>query len=410
MKILIGFEVKKILGRKSTLVAFFILFALHVVFVCISGNLGSTYVDGKVYETHYERNIINRANGIALSGRKIDEELLSEMAEAYQKVDRSTTEYMWTDIYKNEVRKYSDVEECLKWMGLWGNLLSKVVAENRVDATIVEKMETVRTEMQQQVYNSYELSEQEIAFWEKRDGEIESPLTYEYAAFYESLLGGQGIYMICMLLTFFIAISMVSVFAEEHSRKTDQLILCARFGRDKLYMAKIIAGSLVVFGINLLFLVTAVVGKIFSYGSEGFETAIQLLGVYGYPYALSAGEVVMIEVGLLVLSSIMVAIFAMVVAEVTRSSVGAMAIVTGGLFMARTISIPPTWGVLSQLWNYIPINMLKVDEGLTDVRLVSIFNIHLTTWQFAPVLYVVLAAVIVWGGSRVYKNYQVSGR
>ena len=123
MGALISFEVKKILGKKSTLVAFFVLFALHIVFVCISGNLGYTYVDGEFYETHYERNKINRANGIVLSGRKIDEELLMEMTEAYQKIDWSTSDYMWTDIYKNEVRKYSDLENRLKSMGLWSNVL-----------------------------------------------------------------------------------------------------------------------------------------------------------------------------------------------------------------------------------------------------------------------------------------------
>lgn len=410
MGTLVSFEVKKILGKKSTLVAFLTLFTLYAAVVFISGNLGSIYMNGKFYETNYERNKINRANGIALSGRKIDDKLLSEMAEAYQKVDFSIQDYMWTDTYKNEVRKYSDLEDRLNWMGLWGNILPEAIAEKMINMTTIQQLEAIRKEVQQQVYDSYELSEQEIAFWEKQNSEIEIPLTYEYASFYESMLGKQGICMMCMLLTFFIAVSMVSVFTEEHTRKTDQLVLCARFGRGKLYMAKIIAGSLVVFGVNLLFVITAVVGKIFSYGPEGFGAMIQLLEVYWYPFALSAGEVVLIEVGLLFLSSIMVAIFAMVLAEVTRSSIGAMAIVVGGLLFAKFVSIPLTWGVFSQLWNYIPINMLKVDEGFTDVRLFSIFDIQLTTWQFAPILYIALSVSMIWIGSKVYKNYQVSGR
>ena len=410
MKTLISYEIKKIFGKKSTLVAFFLLFALHVIFVCISGNLGSTYVEDAFYETHYERNIINRTNGNALSGRKIDEKLLAEMAQAYQKIDFSTSDYMWTDIYKSEVRKYSDVEECLKMMGVWGKVVSGSFAEKMLDETTIQKMENVRKELQQELYESYELSDSEIAFWKKRDSKIETPFTYRYAGLYESILGGQGIYMICMLITFFVAISMVSVFAEEHIRKTDQLILCAQFGKDKLYAAKIVAGSLVVFGINLLFIITAVVGKIFSYGTEGFEAAIQLLGVYEYPYALTAGEAVFIQVGLLILSSVMTAIFAMVLAEATQSSVGTMSIVVGGLFLARTLSVPPSWGILSKIWNYIPINMLKVDEGFTDVRLISILGMQFTTWQFVPILYVVLIGVLIWIGSRFYRNYQVSGR
>ena len=106
----------------------------------------------------------------------------------------------------------------------------------------------------------------------------------------------------------------------------------------------------------------------------------------------------------------MVTIFTMLLAEVLRNSVGAMAIVTGGMFMARTVSVPPTWGILSQLWNYLPINLLKTDEGFTDLRLVHLFGMKLTTWQFAPILYLTLIAIMVWGGNKVYKKYQVSGR
>jgi len=271
MRALVGYEIKKILKKKSTLVAFFVLFALHVFAVCISGNLGNTYVEGEFYETHYERNKINRANGIDLSGRRIDEELLAEMSEAYQKIDWSTSDYKWSDIYKEEVRKYSDLEDRIKWMGLWGNLLSEVITEGIVDVSTTEKIYAVRKDVQQQLYDSYELSEQDIAYWQEQDEKVEVPFTYEYASVYDSILGGQGIYMMCMLLTFFIAISMVSVFAEEHSRKTDQLLLCARYGKDKLYIAKLVAGSLVVFAINILFVVTAVIGKTFSYGPEGFH-------------------------------------------------------------------------------------------------------------------------------------------
>ena len=105
MRQLVGYELKKILMKKSAIVTFFILFVLNTVFVGISGSLGNTYVEGEFYETHIERNRIDRANGLEMSGRKMDDTLIAEMKEAYQKVDRSTTDYKWTDTYKNKVRK-----------------------------------------------------------------------------------------------------------------------------------------------------------------------------------------------------------------------------------------------------------------------------------------------------------------
>ncbi len=414
MGTLIGYEVKKIIKRKSTFVSFLIVFAIHLVFICIAGSLGSTYIDDKFYETHAERNAIDRQNGISLSGRKIDNALLEEMQEAYDKIDWSTNEYMWTDTYKNEVRKYSDLEYLFKTWGLGSNFIQKGVKEETVSEIQSQDMEQIlyqtRETYQDVIWENYELSEKEIAYWEEKDAEVEIPFTYEYATTYQTILGMQGIYMICMLGTFFTAISMVNVFMEEHNRKTDQLILCAKHGRGKEYIAKIVAGSLVVFVINILFVVTALVGRFYSYGTEGFDAAIQVVSAFWYPYAMSVGEAVLICIGILLVSSVMTAIFTMLLAEVLKNSVGAMAVVVGLLFAARLVVIPPSWGILSQAWNYFPINMLKIDEGFVDLRLVDLFGVKLTTWQFAPILYMVLIVIMVWAGSKVYEKYQVCGR
>ena len=402
MGTLVSYEVKKIVGKKSTLVALLALFLLHLVFVCISGSLCSVYVDGKFYETHPERNRIDRANGIALSGRKIDEALLNEMEAAYAAIDTTTTDYMWTDYYKENVRKYSDLNNRFKYWGLGHDFAFGDMTETAV----YEKRASIRDAM----WKNYELSEKEVEYWQEEEEELERPFTYQYAAAYESMLDDQGIYMICMILTFFIAISMVSVFVEEHNKKTDQLILCAKFGRGKLYLAKILAGSLVVFLVNFAFILTAFAGKFYSYGPEGFDAAMQTVSAFWYSYPMSVGETVLISCGLLLLSSVMVAVFTMLLAELLKNSVGAMAIVVGMLFAARLITPPVSWGILSRLWNYLPINLLKVDQGFTDLRLVNLFGLQFTTWQFAPVFYMVLIAGMVWAGSRIYKNYQVSGR
>ena len=425
MGTLIGYEVKKIIKRKSTIVSFAIIFATHLVFICIGGSLGNTYVDDKFYETHAHRNVIDRENGIALSGRKIDNALLDEMQQAYDKIDWSTNSYLWTDTYKNEVRKYSELEELFKTWGLGSSFIQKGVGEpntSQIKAESVEELPKTLSQNREQIlyeyrqdyqnamYENYELSEQEIAYWEEKDKEIEIPFTYTYAITYQSILGMQGLYMICMLGTFFTAISMVNAFMEEHTRKTDQLILCTKDGREKEYMAKILAGSLVTFVINAIFVITAIVGRFCSYGVEGFDGAIQIVIAFWYSYKMSAGKTVLICIGILLLSSVMTAIFTMLLAEVLKHSVGAMAVVVGLLFAARLVVIPPSWGMLSRVWNYFPINMLKIDEGFIDLRLVDVLGVQFTTWQFAPILYIVLSSIMVWIGYKVYKNYQVCGR
>ena len=260
------------------------------------------------------------------------------------------------------------------------------------------------------MWDEYKLSDKEKEYWIEKEQELEKPFTYQYATAYEYLVDMSGMYMISMLMTFFIAITMVNVFAEEHNRKTDQLVLCSRYGRGKLYIAKLLAGSIIAFLANLIFLVMDLVGNFISYGSEGFKAMLQVTNVIWYSYQLSVGEALIIMIGLMLVSSIMIALVVMLLAEILRNNIGAMAIIIGGLFAARLLMIPPKYGTLSKLWNYIPINILKVDQGFTDPRLVSFFGIQLTTWQFAPILYAFIIVGICLIGSKLYKNYQISGR
>ncbi len=401
MGALLRFEIKKIVMKKSTVAAFVILFAIQA-FVAISGSLGSTYVEDVFVETHAERNRIDREYGMALSGRAMDDELLAQVREAYGKVDWSDREYLLSDVYKEEVRPYENVIAYLRsWFG------SSIFAGNQLTEAVVYGR---REQLRDSLWEYYELSDREKAYWQEKEAEVEIPLSYEYALSYDSLTGMQGMYMTCMFMTFFTGISMVTVFADEHTRKTDQLILSARYGRGKVYFAKILAGSLVVFGVNVLFTGMLIVGKFYSYGTEGFGAAIQSVWTPWYSYPLTMGLAFVSMTGILLLSSVMTAVFAMLLAELTGSSVGAMAVVVGLLFAARLVPIPPSFGVLSRAWNYMPINLLKVDEGFLDLRTVSLFGLRLTSWQFAPVLYAVLIGAMVFAGSRLYRKYQVSGR
>ena len=206
MRILLQYEIKKIVMKKSTVVAFVILFAIQI-FLAISGSLGSTYANDVFLETHVERNRIDREYGLALSGRAMDDELLKEVQEAYAKVDWSDRKYLLSDVYKDEVRKYAGVIERLKYC--YGKTPF-------VNGTLTEEtLNYLREQNRESMQEAYEISENEKAYWQEKDANVEFPFVYEYAQSYESLVNMNGGYMTCMLITFFIAISMVTVFGDE---------------------------------------------------------------------------------------------------------------------------------------------------------------------------------------------------
>ena len=387
--------------KKSTIGAFVILFAFQVIYA-FSGNFGSTYVDGEFYETLAECNRKEREYGVALSGRSIDNELLMEMREEYAKVDWADAKYPLSQSYSEGARKYIGVDGTFRMWGLKKALRSGELTEEMVYEARQADVEST--------WDYYKLNDKERKFWQKKEAELKVPFTYQYAMAWEYLTEMQGCYMVCMFFTFFISIAMVNVFGEEHSSKTDQLILSSQHGREKIYIVKILAGSIVTFFANLLFIAVMLVGYFFTYGIEGFGASIQVAIANFYSYDITVGETTLIMIGLLLLSSIMTAIFTMVLAEILKNSVATMAIVIGILFGARIIKLPVSWGLLAKSLSYIPINLLKVDEGFMDLRLVSVLGVELTTWQFAPFLYVVIIAILVVIGRRTYMNFQVTGR
>lgn len=358
---------------------------------------GSFYVEGEFLETHKEGFAIDRKNGNKLSGRKLDNTLLGEMKEAYVGMEDKELKYMLTEEYQTRVRPYSIVYDIVRLADVDPFTVTEKEFYYAREAAVKKSQE------------KYELTEQEKVYWQEKEDKLEKPFTYQYADGYTALISMNGIYMVCLWTSFLIAICMSRVFTEEHGRKTDQLILCSRLGRKEIYFAKILAGGIFSFVVTAFFLLFEIIGVFTTYGKEGFSSIVQLFySVYSYP--LTDGQIFLVMILILLLSSVLTAIFTMVLSEITKSNIGSLATIVAIMFLARLVPIPIRWRAVSQIWNFFPINMLKLDAGFTDMRLVSFLGLKLTSWQFAPFLYILLGVLLVFAGKRVYCRYQVQGR
>ena len=396
------FEWKKIWKRKSTWITLGILLLFYLV---MDGAylFGSTYIDGEFLETRVEGTEIDIENGRRLSGRKIDDELLKEIQQVLQtKSDTEDKRFKLTEEYQTKIRPYEGVYKIVNEM-LYG---SSVNLKNGVTQ---EQLYDIRQEKINLIWDQYHLSNSEKSYWQKKEDHLEKPITYEYADGYSYLIDMSGVYRVCLMTTFLIAICMSIVFTEEHGRKTDQLILCSKLGRRQIYYAKIAAGSLFSFVVTVFCLLCTVFGAFMMFGMDGFNAKVQLIVSY-YSESITMGQILLIMTGILLLSSVVTAIFTMVLSEITSSNMASMSVVVALLFIARLVPIPNTYRVLSQLWNLQPINLLKYDAGFFDLRLVPVFGMKFTIWQVAPVFYVILGILLLMLGKRVYCRYQVQGR
>ena len=419
---LLGYEMKKICCRKSTWITFAVLISAFLLSTALTWSITYENVSqeqeedtGEIkeeawHDTYAERKARERKNGLYWSGRTIDNVLFAEVKKEYGKAVQKAAKGAGThELFTKEMERFEPVEAALEAITGEGNLLVQNYDSQKGAGLTEEKIYEARDALVENFWQEYRITEKERSYWQEKEELLSKPFTMEYAEGFYQLISMNGVYMVFMFASFLLAVVVGRIFAEEHQRRLDQLILCSRFGRRQLYFAKITAGILfAAFAVTVMMGVIAAV-NLFVYGAEGFSAAIQLIaGWYSYP--LTVGTTFLVMLGISLLAAILTSIFIMAVSERFCSSTVAMAAViavTGG---ARLVVIPREFRILSQIWNYFPINLLKVDQGFLDVRLVSVFGVKLTSWQFAPVLYLLLGVLFVLLGKRFYCRYQVQGR
>ena len=239
----------------------------------------------------------------SLSGRPIDDRLLREMQEAYRKVPENTEiPYSATEEYQKYARPYSEIH----------NFVLRV-AGNSWDTISQADLYQLRLAAVEQGWKQLLLTDAEKGYLEKQEDSLEVPFVYGYDdgyTNYMSLLFTTG-----LLLLLGIAVCVPQIFSEEYSRKTDQLIASSPLGKKPLYLAKIFTG--LTFGLGLaLFLAGITAAAVFAvYGTDGFETAIQL-DYPGLSWNITVGEAALILTGIYLLSALLLGSAAMLLVPV----------------------------------------------------------------------------------------------
>lgn len=393
------FEWKKILQRKLTWITFVSM--LLVVVLSVSGNiLGSYYVDGEKVDTHYNMMKTDRAYERALTGRAVDRELLSKIQEAYAKIPAEADRYSITEEYQIYARPYSAIFNFVRQAsGITQEELYGWQADE-------EEFYAARQEKVEKDWDYWYLTDAEKTFWKEKEKALQVPFVFAYKEGYAMLI--KVAYTVSILLLLLIGICLTGVFTDEHTRRTDQLLLSGRLGKKELFRAKMLAGMSFAAVCSLVFFAVTAICSFVIYGADGFDTALQF--VYPvYSGTLSVGEAVLILYGLLLIVSVTVSAFVMMLSELLHNNIGTLAVLLGIILLPMFVSIPAQYRGVSQLFCWLPGELASVWSAF-DVRLVKFFGTFLTAWQAAPVLYLILAGVFCLIGGRVYRRYQVSGR
>ena len=251
------------------------------------------------------------------------------------------------------------------------------------------------------------LTKGEKQFLSEKEDSLEIPFSYGYSGSYDMI--ASSMITVSAMLSFLIAVCLSSVFSSEHTGKTDQLILCSRFGKAPVYFAKLFTGITFSLAASLIMLLSVIVPSFLMYGTEGSDVPIQVL-VPLASWDMTMGEAVLILSGLCLVASVLQCCAALFFSERFKSGIPAMGILLGVLLLTGFLNIPDSYRIASQIWEFMPLNLVSPGGTIHNDRLVPFFGTYLTSWQAGPILYLLLCILLLAAGYRVYSRWQAGGR
>ena len=388
---LYNYELKKLIKNKLTLLTMGIMVLIVIGWGVFSAFAGaSNEIDGD-RPSRYTFNLMRREESKKIEGCSIDDTILSQM-----------NHYLPGSVDTEDFLQYYDIHE---FVGFTIDTMSDVQISK---TTATELYDILHEKLNIKHLTDEGYSETEQAYWAEQAENILSD-SIVYNGYFEGWRQITNmIKVLIYLVVLFIAVCLSTIFTYENTRKTDQLIFASRYGKCRLYWAKISAGITVSvsFALLLIALFVGVVAIVF--GLDGFNTMLQF--VLMRPFDLSIGQAALILFGLLIVAALLTAVFVMIVSFLTQNSIATISVVAGMLMLSLFVSeVPGNIRWLSELWYLIPSNLVNLN-GSFRYSLLSVGDFQFVSYQYAFFAYVLLSAVIILAGRWAYGKYQIKAR
>lgn len=401
---LTGYELKKILCRKRSVITLLVVILLGIfsVFGTIVGNY--YYMDENGEEiaiSRYEEAMIDRRNGEALSGRVIDADLIMEAVDAYRQVPSDKIYYGITSEEYQNARKYSEILEIVCWtMDLSIDEFQQLTREQ------AEQFDQIRRENKENMIENSDInmSENMKEYWRECIEKSPKTLTYEYS-------GGYYRYVAIMCTTAFmsaaaVAIMISGIFSEEYVSGADNLILSSKHGKGLVIGAKLLAGFGIAAALIIFLMVISYIEVMAVWGTSGADAALILLGdIFEYPITIGQSALFysICTLGSILLFTALTTFFSAAF-KTPFNTIVVMAII---LIVPMFIVIPdsaPLW--VFQLEQLLPTNMMAFWGAMSDLQY-EIFGVVIPPYVFLPVFAMIASCVCVCLSYRIFKRHQV---
>lgn len=377
---LIGFEYKKIFRKRSTV----IILLLGVLLAALSslGNLlGNHYIDGEVFESHYEGMIKDREYRRGLAGREVNSDLLAEAIEAYSHIPVTEGIYADTDEYQKYARPYSEIYHLIRRV----YNLSSVWQLSSIPRESLDDFYKIRQSAVEKEIENTTMSAKEKAGSIELSRKVKTPFVYSYTGGYERFFSQMQ--ATALLICFICLICLSPLFAGEYTDGMDNLVFSARYGKNKIICAKIFTGISFTVLISILLLSVSYFTVMTVYGWDGANSPFQLdtpLSVV--PYTM--GQVALKYSVLVLFGNLLSSVFTMLLSSKLKSPFLVLAIMTAITVIPGFVSVSDNILWLYHLYNLIPVNTFNIDN------VISIYSIDLLGFIIRPYEFIIAFAAV----------------
>ena len=402
---LAGYEFKKILCRKRTVIVItlVVLIGAISVFGTIIGNYYYTDENGEeIAVSRYDEEMIDRRYGEELSGRVIDADLIMEAVEAYRQVPpNGDRHYADTEEYRNNARKYSAIYGIVRRVFM----LNGVEDFQNLTREQAEQFDKIRKENEYYVMDNPDISENMRAYWQKCLDESPETMTYEESGGYYRFV--TIMYTTAIMAGAAIAIIISGIFSEEYTSGADGLILSSKHGKGLVIGAKLFA-AFVISAVLIIFLTAISYAEaMIVWGTSGADGQLLLMGNM-YPYNITIGQSAILYSICVLAACIFFAAITAMLSAMLKAPFNTIVIMAILLIVPMFLNIPdgaPIW--VFCLENLLPTNMMAFWGAMYEYQY-EIFGFIIPPYVFLPVFAVVVSCICVYFAYRSFKKHQIS--
>lgn len=402
---LAGYEFKKILCRKRTVITLVLVVLIGAVsvFGTIIGNYYYSDENGnEITVSRYDEEMIDRRYGEELSGRIIDADLIMEAVEAYRQVPlNGDRHYADTVEYRNNARKYSSIYSIVRRVFI----LNGVEDFQNLTREQAEQFDRIRKENKYYVMDNSDISENMRAYLQKCLDESPETLTYEDSGGYYRFV--TIMYTTAMMAGAAIAIIISGIFSEEYTSGADSLILSSKHGKGLVIGAKLFAAFIVSAVLIILLTVINYVETMIVWGTNGADGQLILLGNM-YPYNITIGQSAALYSICALAACLLFAAITAMLSAMLKAPFNTIVIMAILLIAPMFLNIPdeaPIW--VYCLENLLPTNMMAFWRAMYEYQY-EIFGLIIPPYVFIPIFAVVASCVCVYFANRAFKKHQIS--